>query len=194
MMDARTQQVVVRSRIQHIAFEQEEIQRSWLRDGQCVTQLPRSIECGLRGVRFRAPATERHDAAVLADLHARVKERQPIAEPRSPYCQRIVGIERKEPQAGYTVAMHVGAHVDLIRVAQSWNRRQQGRAHARNGESDQAYPCRSFEQVKVKRCRHEGPNHVRRKTPMQKHQPAPSLVQDRPTRRPTARRNAVDHA
>ena len=90
--------------------------------------------------------------------------------------------------------MHVCAHVDLMRVAQSRNRRQQRRTHARNGECDQAHPCRTFKQVQLKRCRYEGPNDFRRKTPMQKHQPAPSLVQERVTRRPKSRRKAVDHA
>src|SRR5690349_20995850 len=116
-----------------------------------------------------------------------------MAEPRSPYRQRIVGIKRKEPQSRYTVTMHVCAHVDLMRVAQSGNGRQQGRTHVRNGESDQAYPCRSFAQVKLKTCRYEATNHVGWKTPMQKHQPVPPLVQDRATGRPKARSKAVKH-
>jgi hypothetical protein len=59
-----------------------------------------------------------------------MKERQPIANSRGPYRQRIVGIERKNPQSRSTVVMDVCAEVDLVRVAQTWNRRQQGRAQA----------------------------------------------------------------
>ena len=105
--------------------------------------------------------------------------RQAEADARADHGERVRGVQREEPDAGHIAVADVGAEIELELIADPRQCGKQRRAHARDPEGGDPDPRPIIEHLEVESGWQQRSHEARLDGPVQEHEVAPALVQDR---------------